>query len=315
MKRSDRWRKATRSCFKKASDVIDSLAAYWPLTLRQVYYRLVAAGEIKNNRNEYQKLSRILSKARIDELIPWRVIEDRTRRFLSPVVWKDSKRFVNDQMHGLLHGYRRNLMQTQPLALEVWIEKDALWRIAYGVAHPYCVPVVVARGFCSMTFKNECRDRAVLNDMNHKKTVILYFGDLDPSGWEMLPAMLKTFREDFGLDEDALLIERCALTPQQAVDVYDLPYSIDAMKLQDPRTAKYKKMLLKAGYPDDLAVELDALPPATLEELIREAIESRLHMPAFEEEQQKQSADTEALRKAAPDLERWVREELQPRLP
>ncbi len=315
LSRSNVWRKATRNCLKKASGVIDSLAAYWPLTLRQIFYRLVAAGEMKNNRNEYQKLSRVLSTARIDELIPWRAMEDRARRTYKQPVWADSKQFIREKARTLLSGYHRDLMRTHPLALEVWIEKDALSRIAYEVARPYCVPLVVARGFCSMTFKNECRNRVVLNDMNHKKTVILYFGDLDPSGWEMLPAMLKTFREDFGLDKDTLLIERCALTPQQAVDVYELPYSIDAMKLQDPRTSKYKKMLLKAGYSEDVAVELDALPPATLEELISLAIESRLDMAAFEQEQQKQNADMEALRKVAPDLEKFITEELQPRLP
>jgi hypothetical protein len=36
----------------------------YPLTLRQVYYRLVAAGAIKNTRSNYTSLSSILVKAR-----------------------------------------------------------------------------------------------------------------------------------------------------------------------------------------------------------------------------------------------------------
>jgi hypothetical protein len=36
----------------------------YPLTLRQVYYRLVAAGDIENMRSNYTSLSSILVKAR-----------------------------------------------------------------------------------------------------------------------------------------------------------------------------------------------------------------------------------------------------------
>ena len=44
--------------------------------------------------------------------------------------------------------------------------------------------------------------------------MVLYFGDLDPSGWEMLPAMMETLQNEMKLG-DLVVGERCALTVEQ----------------------------------------------------------------------------------------------------
>jgi len=98
------------------------------------------------------------------------------------------------------------------------------------------------------------------NAQNGKRTMILYFGDLDPSGWEMLPPLLTTLQDEMGLG-DLVAGRRCALTPAQ-VEANKLPRNPDALKETDTRAKKY---MARFG---DLAVELDALPPATLEALV-----------------------------------------------
>jgi hypothetical protein len=52
------------------------LDSHRPMTLRQVYYQLVARHVIDNHRNEYQRLSQALVKARQEGHIPWAWIED-----------------------------------------------------------------------------------------------------------------------------------------------------------------------------------------------------------------------------------------------
>src|SRR5216117_3794715 len=49
------------------------------LTLRQIYYRLVAAQVFENRLSNYKFLSDVLARAREDRQIPWGSIEDRTR--------------------------------------------------------------------------------------------------------------------------------------------------------------------------------------------------------------------------------------------
>jgi len=46
--------------------VVNELEDYLPLTLRQIYYRLVAAGKIENNRSQYNMLSKLAKWMRIE---------------------------------------------------------------------------------------------------------------------------------------------------------------------------------------------------------------------------------------------------------
>jgi hypothetical protein len=285
--------------------VLENLWDYWPLTLRQVYYQLVAALVVENKEVEYKKLSRMLVKARLDGLIPWEALEDRARATLHSGGFWDKSHFIAKELNGFLAGYRRDLLQSQDVALEVWVEKDALSHVCHRAAFPYCVPVVVARGFSSVSYLNECRRRVKGNTAAGKRTVILYFGDLDPSGWEMLPAMLTTLQGEMGLGEQ-VEGKRYALVPKQVGD-YSLPQSIDAMKDTDTRTPKFKAMLRKAGYPDTLAGELDALPPATLEGLVEGAIRENLDLSRFETERQRQETECQALDELQGQVHRLVR--------
>lgn len=277
------WSKTSEAYLQKVCRVLEELRDYWPLTLRQVYYQLVAAGFIPNSRREYQKLSRVLAKARLDNLVSWESIEDRARSMIHSAGWKDKQEFIEDQLNEVLSGYRRDLLQTQSCALEVWVEKDALSRICHKVAFPYCIPVIVARGFSSVSYLNECRNRVEHNVQSGKQTQILYFGDLDPSGWAMLPAMLETLQDEMRLGD---LVEgcRCALTIEQ-VKKYHLPCNPDALKPTDSRAKKYME---KFG---DVAVELDALPPSTLESLVKESIEVNLDLSKIKNERELEKID------------------------
>jgi hypothetical protein len=291
------WRKSTWEYVEPIKAILDDLSEFWPLTLRQVYYQLVAQLIIENNIAEYKKLSKVLSKARLDGIVPWDAIEDRSRDSLSSAGWGDHTDFIADQFSDLLMGYRRDLLQSQDVALQLWIEKDALSRIAHDVAFPYCVDVIVAKGFSSMSYKNTFRDQIERNTANGKQTIALYFGDLDPSGWEMLPAMLRTLQTEMGLG-DQVIGQRCALLPEQ-VEEFDLPRSVDAIKETDSRTPKYREQF------GDLAVELDALPPAVLQSLVRDAIERNVDMSAFERErviEQQERENISQLRRRALDL-------------
>lgn len=287
----DKWKAETLEFLGEVKEVIDGLRQYWPLTLRQVYYQLVAAQKIDNNVNEYKKLSRLLSKARLNGRIAWSCIEDRARTRLGSGGWYNREEFKNAELRNFLSGFRRDLLQSQSTTLEVWVEKDALSRVVHDVAFDYCVPVVVARGYSSLSFVNDFKERVESNMHNGQNTKILYFGDLDPSGWNMLPAMLETLQDEMGLGSD-VEGERFALTPTQ-VHQNQLPISIDAMKESDSRTPKYKNWLRNQGEDPTLAVELDALNPGLLQSIVRDAIEMNLDMDAFYHEKH-QEADDEA---------------------
>jgi hypothetical protein len=270
------WTKKAECDLSRVEDVLSDLREHWPLTLRQIYYQLVAAGHIENNRNAYSKLSRLLTRARLDGRVSWAAMEDRSRSMLKSGGWSDAEDFTDAETENLLTGYRRDLLQSQAVRPEIWIEKDALSRVCHKAAFAYCVPVIVARGFSSVSFLHEARERILRNRDAGQRTRVLYFGDLDPSGWAMLPAMMETLcgEMDLGGVVDSV---RCGLTPEQ-VEAYRLPINPDALKDTDSRAAKYREQF------GSLAVELDAMRPDDLAALAETAIRENLDLSQFEAE-------------------------------
>lgn len=277
MRRTWSWTAKQRDKLAKVEKVLEEFRDYWPLTVRQVYYQLVAKQIIENKVSEYGMLSRLLKYARLEEFVPWGAIEDRLRVSTLNSGWNDKNHFVEGSIRYFLDGYRRHLQQDQEDHVEIWIEKDALSSIFQRVTGPYCIPVCVCRGFSSISFLHELSGRLSLAQENEQQPVILYFGDLDPSGEEMLPAMEETLLVEMGIRE--VEYKKVALTKAD-IEEYNLPHDPNAVKKTDSR---YEKFVAKYGL---YAVELDALPPNILEGKIQEAIESHVNMSIFEENQE-----------------------------
>jgi hypothetical protein len=249
--------------------VLADFSAYKPLTLRQIFYQLVAKQVIENNKAQYDMLSKLLKWARIDGHVSWDDIEDRVRTLHLGDGWPTKDAFVEDKVRSFLKGYRRHLIQDQDYYPEVWIEKDALAAIVSRVARGFCISTVVCRGFASVTFLNDYRERI---QGERQAPVMLYFGDFDPSGMKMLDAMRETLEHELGVD--GVIFDRIALNWDQ-VDQYDLPDNPDALKRKDPRTAEFVRLYGRH------AVELDALPPDVLKGLVEEAILKYLDVERF----------------------------------
>jgi len=267
------WTEFQLDKLNKVQDILKELEDYKPLTLRQIYYQLVGKGYIENKVSQYGMLSGLLKHARIDGHISWEDIEDRVRTYHNLTGWSSSENFIKASLKQFLKGYQRNLLQSQDVYLEIWIEKDALSSIFTRVASPYTVPVVVCIGFSSVSFLNDYKER--LSYQEDKNPVLLYFGDFDPSGVEMLRAMETTLKEELLVEN--IEFKRVALLKED-IATYRLPHSPEALKKTDTRASKH---IAEYG---ELAVELDALSPPILSQKIREAIEGELDMELFKEE-------------------------------
>jgi len=300
------WNRATTHVLQQVQETLDAMREYWPLTLRQLYYRLVGAQAIENNKAEYVRLSRIVSKARLQGAVAWEAIEDRSRSQRNYEREACADNFVEWHTKAFLdpEGYRRDLLQTQPAALEIWCEKDALAELCGRACDPYGVPVVVARGFSSVSYVHELRTRIYREwEVNERPTKLLYFGDFDPSGLAILPSITDILLTEMNVPEDWFSTERIALQLEQ-VQEYHLPYSPDAIKKHDPRAAAF---VSKYGL---IAVELDAIEPEVFLDIVKTAILDNLDADNFSAEMQKQKDDRRrisALRDKVQDLFRSQR--------
>jgi hypothetical protein len=273
--------KETRRLIQAAAEI---LAVHHPMTVRQVYYQLVANQVIRNNRSQYQAVSKVLVRARRWGGIPWHWIEDRLRRPRKVPCWQDLAAFSVT----VENAYSRDVWSAQAMYLEVWLEKDALSGIFEDTLAPYGITLNVGRGYDGW---DSIHNAALRYGGSGKPVTVLYFGDLDPSGEDMVRSLRQRLAE---LDCRPTVI-KCALTLED-VERYSLPP--DFTKTTETRRAAF---IAEYG---DVAVELDALPADVLRDRLVSEIEARMDMSALSAVRQLEQQERDRLAVALASLNR-----------
>lgn len=255
------------------------------LTLRQLYYQLVANHGLPNEEKSYKNLGDVVSKARLAGLLDWDAIEDRVRVPRVPSEW-DS---VADLVDSALYAYRLPRWKDQPNYVELWVEKDALAGVLSPIASEYHVPLMVNRGYSSQSAMYESAKRFKRRGAG-KSLTLLYLGDHDPSGEDMVRDVGDRL-EMFGVER--LKVEKLALTMAQ-IQKYNPPPN--PAKMTDSRAPAYVAKFGTSSW------EVDALPPNVLAQIIRKALERLVNRPAMDRVKQLEQEDKAALRAAARTL-------------
>ena len=152
------------------------------LTLRQLYYQLVARDIIPNHDKVYKKISSIKDDVVYAGLVDWDIFEDRGRKPVNAYYEED----ISDALQRTLNSYALDKQKGQPTHIEVWTEKDAISGILRKVTMPYTVSLVINKGYNSSTAMYEAYSRFCTVLEEGRKVCILYFGDHDPSGLDMI---------------------------------------------------------------------------------------------------------------------------------
>lgn len=236
-----------------ANEIIaDYQSQGYSLTLRQLYYQFVSRDLIPNTQKDYKRLGTVISDARLAGLIDWYALEDRTRNLQSISTWTSPEKIVGD----CARAYTEDKWADQKTRIEIWIEKDALAGVFARVADELQLPYFSCRGYTSQSEMWAAAMRLKTYERNGQNTVILHFGDHDPSGIDMTRD-IKERLYLFGSDVD---VRRMALTWEQIIQYAPPP---NPAKLDDPRAKDY---ILEHG---GESWELDALEPSVLANLAR----------------------------------------------
>ena len=230
----------------EAAAIVESYST--PVTLRQLFYRLVARILLPNTTNAYKSLSRHTAAARRAGTFP--ALMDRTRTIHRYTSFVDPA----DALEWLMSIYRRDRTEGQGFSLYLCAEKAGIVEQLQEWFGDLGVPVLALGGYCSQTYVDD-----VVSDVEAagRPAVLLYAGDHDPSG------------EDIDRDFVARTgcwaeVRRVALTAEQ-VEEYDLPPQPG--KATDSRAAQFIERHGRL-----VQVELDALPPDVLRALFTDAI-------------------------------------------
>jgi hypothetical protein len=243
-----------------------------PMTVRQVFYQASVRGIVDKSDAGYNKVQNDLVEMRRAGVLPYDWLADNTR-------WQRKPRTFNSVQQALgdtARLYRKALWSDADAYVEVWLEKDALSGVVLPVTSLYDVPLMVARGYASLSFLHSAAE--FINDLD-VPVWIYHFGDFDPSGVNAGEKIEETLIE---MAPDAEIhFERVAVNPRQIAG-WNLP------------TRPTKKSDSRSRHFGDISVELDAIDPSLLRGLVKEAIERHLPPTQF------------AVLKAAEDSERTL---------
>jgi hypothetical protein len=241
------------------------------VTLRQLFYRLVAAEILPNTRSAYSTLSAQTAAARRDGAFP--ALMDRTRTIHE---WQcfDSPGHARRWLASI---YRRDRTEGQDWSVYVGVEKNGLVEQVRGWFGDLGIPILALGGYSSQTYVDEI-SRHVKN--YGRDAVLVYAGDFDASGEDIT----RDFIERTDCFEH---IERVALNAEQ-VEEYDLPPQLG--KETDTRARSFIER-----HGELVQVEVDALPPDTLKQLFEEAIERYFDFTTYEEVIEREERERDSL--------------------
>lgn len=293
--RKPRWKisEAKMPFLSAVQRVISERREYWPLSVRQIHYALLnnpplmhtkkADSVYCNTQRCYKALDDLLVRARLEELIPIEVISDETRPVVESGCHRECRSFVRQELDIFLKGYWRDLMQSQPNHVEILAEKNTIAPILKPVAQEYCIPMTTGRGYCSLPPRFEIARRFA--DSGKDKLVLLMVTDFDPDGEEIAHSMARSLRDDFGISR--IVPVKVALRGDQ-IKRFGLPARLKAKET----SANYDKFVARNGHD---VFELEALPPAALQQALREAIDQVIDIDLFNQEISQERLDLEFL--------------------
>jgi hypothetical protein len=266
------------------------------LTLRQLHYQMVTQNWIVNHISAYKKLGNILDDCRYGGVIDWDAIEDRGRVPYIPYAVRNVRHSLEDT----IEQYRLDRQDGQKNHIELYTEKDALSGILSRVTSEYHIKLVVNKGYTSSSAIYSAYQRYAKLIERGKIVTVLYFGDHDPSGLDMVRDIKKRlyfmlrngdykdflYHHDIYLD-DVLKIVPIGLTMEQ-IKKYKLPSN--PTKLTDSRAKNYIQKFGRTCW------EVDALKPQVLTQIVETNIASRIDLKLFNKMVAQENLDIKELK-------------------
>jgi len=274
---------------KEEVEIIGEYAAllaeqHQPVTVRQIFYQLVSKGIVNKTEEEYGgTVVRLLRDLRLSGRISWDWIADSTRWMRKPITYSS----VEAALRRTASLYRRSVWDEQDTYVEVWLEKDALVGTILEVTAEYDVPLMVNKGYASLSFLHLAAEAI---EAQGKPAYIYYLGDSDPSGNDIARNTEARLRQ-FAPKADLHFV-RVAVLPWQ-IKLWNLP--VRPTKASDPRAQKAQ---------GQDSVEVDAIDPMQLRALVRDSIEQHIDQHVLKQIQVVEDSEREWLERLVADIQR-----------
>jgi hypothetical protein len=254
-----------------------------PMTLRQLFYRLVSAAILQNTPKEYKRLGAVMTTLREAGEVPRTWIVDHVRATLKPSSWTGLADFGDT----VREAYRKDFWASLGHHVEILVEKDAIAGTIQPVTAEFDIALRVVRGYSSVSFAGEIADEWLRIE---KPIYAYYLGDFDPSGFDLERDLQGKLTRYSG---------RVAYWNRLAVQQTDFSEH-DLVRLPVKHSDRRARGFVERHGSD--CAEVDALPPNELRRRVREAIISHIDQVRWSKLQEVEQAERETLAKV---MERW----------
>ena len=281
-----RFKPESLALIKTVNQVIAEYSAQgFDLTLRQVYYQMVARAIIPNNERSYKNLGNLISDGRLAGLIDWNAIEDRTRNLRGNQHWSTPGAAIRSAAYS----YHLDHWAGQDNYVEVWVEKDALIGIVGQICRRLDVNHFSCRGYVSQSEMWGAAQRLLRRSNAGQQIVLLHLGDHDPSGKDMSRDIIDRL-DIFGVS--SIEFRRLALNMEQ-IEQYAPPPN--PAKITDSRARGYIEKYGAESW------ELDALEPQVISDLIESNVTMYRDAPKYQAVLSKEQQEMGLLERVADD--------------
>jgi hypothetical protein len=253
----------------------------------------VAQAIIPNAEATYKRICTFLTDARYGGRIDWDDIEDRGRVPQMHSEW-DS---VKDLIKSAVSAYRLPRWSDQEYYVELYSEKQAMESVLKPVADQFHIYFGANKGYSSASTMYDLAKRIRERIESGKKCIVLYCGDCDPSGLDMIRDIRERITEFLLKGQDEIYIPAedddsdPILLDEEIIDEYFqiVPLALNIAqvkkynpppnpaKITDPRAKWYIRTYGNKSW------ELDALKPEVLIEIVQQGILKYLDYDKYQE--------------------------------
>lgn len=295
----------------RSREVLEEYAGYGPMTVRQIFYRLVGNYEYDKTEPAYKRLAEYLVKARRARFIGFDKIRDDGGTTQSGDGGFDTVDEFLDTLARFGDQYRVDPSLDQPYHIEIWCEAEGMVPMLGQMTSDFGVDVTGTGGFSSLTVTHGFAARVARRE---NPTVLLHVGDYDPSGESIFKSMCQDIgsftaskiggylNEGTGavetVDEDPWFIPRRVALTEAQVDEYDLPTA--PPKASDSRSINWVGETTQA----------EAMPPDLLNDIIRGAVTEWYDQGIRDANDEREGEERETIGTRVEDAIEVIREDL-----
>ena len=268
------------------------------LTARQLYYQLVSKDIIPNAIEIYKRITKFLTDARYGGYLDWQMIEDRGRVPEKHAEWDD----VASLIESAVQSYRLSRWGDQDEYIELYCEKQSLDSVFKPTADYWHIYYGCDKGYSSASTVYDLAKRIKDQIESGRICTVLYFGDHDSSGLDMIRDIRDRVTEFLTKGDDALnpidtdelfSVQQVALNLEQVRQYHPPP---NPTKITDPRAKGYIEKWGQNQW------EVDALNPTILRDLTEKAILEHINLEKYQAVVEQEKEEIEKLREFGKSL-------------